>query len=246
MDCFVGASTGALKAISLRDNSFLNLNVIKDLQPKKDEITAMAWNDENQSELLIAQLDRKLRLFDADTNESETLFNVEGGQGPVKGLCRTNDGENLITCVQSGVLKVWDDKGEEKAEWTVGPGVSAMRGSTEKNEVVTGGIANLVKTWDIETNKQTWAAKNVPPDFLQLEVPIMCTDVRFIPGQNTILEATRHHEMRLYDPRAQRRPIAKIRFLENPITTTSLCYKPNHVLAANSIGEMGLFDLRSK
>uniref|UniRef100_A0A8R1DI56 G2/mitotic-specific cyclin-B3 n=1 Tax=Caenorhabditis japonica TaxID=281687 RepID=A0A8R1DI56_CAEJA len=52
--------------------------------------------------------------------------------------------------------------------------------------------------------------------------------------------------MRLYDPRAQRRPVKKMVFMENPIISTSLTYKPNHVLAANSIGEMALFDLRSK
>lgn len=53
-------------------------------------------------------------------------------------------------------------------------------------------------------------------------------------------------QMRLYDPRAQRRPVKKIPFMENPIMCTSLTYKTNQILAANSIGEMGLFDLRSK
>ncbi|KHJ86907.1 hypothetical protein OESDEN_13330 [Oesophagostomum dentatum] len=53
-------------------------------------------------------------------------------------------------------------------------------------------------------------------------------------------------KMRLYDPRAQRRPVKKIPFMDVPITAVSLCYRDNHVLAANSIGEMGLFDLRSK
>ncbi|VDM82333.1 unnamed protein product, partial [Strongylus vulgaris] len=52
--------------------------------------------------------------------------------------------------------------------------------------------------------------------------------------------------MRLYDPRAQRRPVKKISFMDVPITAISRCYKDNHILAANSIGEMGLFDLRSK
>uniref|UniRef100_A0A1I7XNH7 WD_REPEATS_REGION domain-containing protein n=1 Tax=Heterorhabditis bacteriophora TaxID=37862 RepID=A0A1I7XNH7_HETBA len=52
--------------------------------------------------------------------------------------------------------------------------------------------------------------------------------------------------MRLYDPRAQRRPIKKIKFMDVPITSVNTCYRDNHILAANSIGEMGLFDLRSK
>lgn len=38
----------------------------------------------------------------------------------------------------------------------------------------------------------------------------------------------------------------KIPFMDVPITAVSRCYRDKHVLAANSIGEMGLFDLRSK
>lgn len=151
-----------------------------------------------------------------------------------------------MTCVESGELQVWNDKSEVVSEWNCGPGVAVMRGSNEKKEVLTGGMKNLLKTWNMETGQQVWSAKNVPPDMLGLEIPIMITDARFIPGENTILEATKLHEMRLYDPRAQRRPVKKMVFMENPIMSTSLTYKTNNILAANSIGEMGLFDLRSK
>ncbi|PIO63770.1 WD domain, G-beta repeat protein [Teladorsagia circumcincta] len=86
----------------------------------------------------------------------------------------------------------------------------------------------------------------VPLDFLGLEVPIACTDARYVDDSGTIIEATKVHELRLYDPRAQRRPVKKIPFMDVPITAVSRCYRDNHVLAANTIGEMGLFDLRSK
>ncbi|CAO4382671.1 unnamed protein product [Caenorhabditis nigoni] len=244
MDCYVGATTGALKGALLKDNTFENLNEIKSLDPKSDEITSMIWSDEQQTEILIARMNRDLQLFDIEQNEQVSILTVTGGTGAIKGLHKTD--EKILTCVESGELQIWNDKSEVVSEWKCGPGVAIMRGSEEKPEVVTGGMKNLLKTWNLETGQQVWSARNVPPDMLGLEIPIMITDARFIPGQNTILEATKLHEMRVYDPRAQRRPVNKLKFMENPIMCTSLTNKTNQILAANSIGEMGLFDLRSK
>ncbi|VDL79410.1 unnamed protein product [Nippostrongylus brasiliensis] len=211
MDCIVAASTGALKGINLRENSFTNLLAIKTLAPKQDEITSMIWSANGQSEVLAALLDRQLKLYDAETNTFNPLFNIAGGEGAVQGLHAVQGGK-IVSCVESGHVNVWNDSGDSCVEWQAGPGVKVMRGSPAKGEVVTGGMKNLLKTWDIETGKQVWSARN----------------------------------MRLYDPRAQRRPVKKMPFMDVPITAVSRCYKDKHVLAANSIGEMGLFDLRSK
>ncbi|VDO59521.1 unnamed protein product [Haemonchus placei] len=245
MDCIVAASTGALKGINLRENSFVNLLPIKTLAPKQHEITSMIWSDSGQSEVLAALLDRQLKLYDAQKNTFNPLYKIEGGEGAVQGL-HLIEGRKVVSCVESGHLNVWDKSGESTAEWEAGPGVKVMRGSNARKEVVTGGLKNLVKTWDIETGKRVWSARNVPLDFLGLEVPIACTDARYVDDSGTIVEATKVHELRLYDPRAQRRPVKKIPFMDVPITAVSRCYRDNHVLAANSIGEMGLFDLRSK
>ncbi|KAK6054198.1 WD domain, G-beta repeat protein [Cooperia oncophora] len=267
MDCIVAASTGALKGINLRDNSFTNLLPIKTLVPKQDEITSMIWSGSGQSEVLAALLDRQLKLYDASTSTFNSLYRIDGGEGAVQGLHSIEGGKKVVSCVESGHLNVWDESGESTADWEAGPGVKVMRGCNTRKEVVTGGLKNLMKTWDIETGKSVWSARNVgnifllafgrkrksifvnfkvPLDFLGLEVPIACTDARYIDDSGTIIEATKVHELRLYDPRAQRRPVKKIPFMDVPITAVSRCYKDNHVLAANSIGEMGLFDLRSK
>lgn len=244
MDCYVGATTGAIKGAVLKDNTFENLNEIKSLDPKSDEITSMIWNDEQQTEILIARMNRDLQMFDIEQGEQVSILTVTGGTGPIKGLHKAD--EKIFTCVESGELQACNDKSEVVSQWKCGPGVAIMRGSEEKPEIVTGGMKNLLKTWNLETGQQIWSAKNVPPDMLGLEIPIMITDARFIPEHNTILEATKLHEMRLYDPRAQRRPVKKLEFMKNPIMCTSLTNNTNQILAANSIGEMGLFDLRSK
>lgn len=245
MDCIVAASTGALKGINLRENTFTNLLPIKSLLPKQDEITSMIWSGQGQSEVLAALLDRQLKLYDAQTNTFNPLFKLEGGEGAVQGL-HSVEGGKIVSCVESGHLSVWNDTGESCGEWQAGPGVKVMRGSNTRKEVVTGGMKNLLKTWDIETGKRVWGARNVPLDFLGLEVPIAITDARYVDDVGNIIEATKVHELRLYDPRAQRRPVKKIPFMDVPITAVSRCYRDKHVLAANSIGEMGLFDLRSK
>ncbi|KAK6753672.1 hypothetical protein RB195_012951 [Necator americanus] len=245
MDCIVAASTGALKGINFRENSFTNLSPIKTLAPKQDEITSMIWTGTGQSEVLAALLDRSLKLYDAQKNTFDPMFKITGGEGAVQGLHSLNNGK-FISCVESGQVKVWNESGESTGEWEAGVGVKVMRGSNERKELLTGGSKHLIKTWDMETGKHVWSARNVPLDKLGLEVPVMCTDARYVNESGTIVEATKVHEIRLYDPRAQRRPVKKIPFMDVPITAVSRCYRNNHILAANSIGEMGLFDLRSK
>ncbi|KAE9413855.1 hypothetical protein Angca_010081, partial [Angiostrongylus cantonensis] len=264
MDCIVAASTGALKAINLRENSFTNLLPVKTLAPKQHEITSMIWSCERrvcitsihigvvldeflylQSDVLAALLDRQLKLYDTHTNTFNPLFNMTGGEGAVQGL-HSIQGAKIVSCVESGLTSVWNRNGECCGKWEAGAGVRVMRGLATRNEVLTGGTKHLVKTWDIETGKLLWSARNVPLNFLDIEVPIACTDARYVDHSGSIIEATKLHELRLYDPRAQRRPLKLIPFMDVPITAVSRCYRDNHVLAANTIGEMGLFDLRSK
>lgn len=245
MDCIVAASTGALKGINLRENSFTNLLPVKTLAPKQHEITSMIWSCEGQSDVLAALLDRQLKLYDTNTHTFNPLFNISGGEGAVQGL-HTVQGAKIVSCVESGHTNVWNRNGECCGKWETGAGVRVMRGLSTRDEVLTGGMKHLIKTWDIETGKRLWSARNVPLDFLGLEVPIACNDARYIDDSGNIIEATKVHELRVYDPRAQRRPLKLIPFMDVPITAVSRCYRDNHVLAANSIGEMGLFDLRSK
>ncbi|KJH45992.1 WD domain, G-beta repeat protein [Dictyocaulus viviparus] len=239
MDCIVAASTGALKGINLRENSFTNLLPIKTLCPKQHEITSLIWSSETQSDVLAALLDRQLKLYDSHSNSFNPLFNITGGEGAVWGL-HTINGDKIVSCVESGHISVWSEPGECCGKWETGSGLNT------RNEVLTGGLRHLIKTWDIETGRCLWSAKNVPPNFLGLEVPITCTDARYVNQSGVIIEATKLHELRMYDPRAQRRPVKLIPFMDVPLTAVSKCYRANHIIAANSVGEMGLFDLRSK
>uniref|UniRef100_A0A0R3RXX9 WD_REPEATS_REGION domain-containing protein n=1 Tax=Elaeophora elaphi TaxID=1147741 RepID=A0A0R3RXX9_9BILA len=52
--------------------------------------------------------------------------------------------------------------------------------------------------------------------------------------------------IRLYDPRTQRRPVKEMKWAEEPLTAMSLCRNEMQIVAGNTRGDIGLFDLRNK
>ncbi|KAM3717584.1 WD repeat-containing protein [Dirofilaria immitis] len=246
MDCFVGASTGALKGISFKDNAFSNVNEIASLKPKQDEITCMSWASEDQTELLTAQMDKQLRLFDTTSNSYTTLFTLGNGSGAIKGIKRTSMG-TYISAVESGELSISSPSGETVKELNAGNNLIVMVPNNEREgHYATGGKENPLKIWDVEKGEKIFTAKNVRPDELQLRVPIWVNDIRFIPKSQNVVTVTGKHQIRLYDPRTQRRPIKELEWAEEPLTAMSLCRNEMQIVAGNTRGDIGLFDLRNK
>uniref|UniRef100_F1L6T5 WD repeat-containing protein 74 n=1 Tax=Ascaris suum TaxID=6253 RepID=F1L6T5_ASCSU len=246
MDCFVGASTGALKGVMFRDGTFKNMNAVNTLKPKSDEITCMCWATQDQTELLTAQMDRNLKLYDSINNTYTSLFKLNGGNGTVRGIHATNSG-SIVSAVESGELRVWKNSGEMISELNAGNNLLVMVGNNAtEGQYATGGNENPLKVWDVRVGQKTFTAKNVRPDNLQLRVPVWDTDIRFIPDSQNIVTTTGKCQIRIYDPRAQRRPVKEMEWLEEPLTAMSLCHSPMHIVAGNTRGEIGFFDLRNK
>lgn len=77
-----------------------------------------------------------------------------------------------------------------------------------ENRVAVGGQERDVMIWDLATGKESWKAKNARPDpqtLLQQQVWPTC--ISFIDS-NIVAVGSAHCEVRLYDIRQQRRPIA--------------------------------------
>uniref|UniRef100_A0A0N5AEI3 WD_REPEATS_REGION domain-containing protein n=1 Tax=Syphacia muris TaxID=451379 RepID=A0A0N5AEI3_9BILA len=234
-----------ISGVSFQDESFHNLNIIHDLKPKSDEITSMCWTSEDQAEFLTIQLDRKLKLFDAKSNSTSSLFSVSGGNGRIKGLHMTKN-KVVVSAAESGCLSLWSDTGEKIKEIDAGDNLLVMVPDyNDENRCATGGNENPLKLWDLEKGEKTFTAKNVRPDNLWLRVPVCDNDIRFLSEHN-IVTGTKNSELRLYDPRAQRRPVKSTKWLDEPITAVSLCNSPNKFFAGNTKGDMGLFDVRYK
>lgn len=65
----------------------------------------------------------------------------------------------------------------------------------------------------------------VPNDFLDLQVPIWVTDLGFLPSQGAqarVAVGTGYHQVRLYDTKAQRRPVLSFDFGESPVSALAV------------------------
>ncbi|XP_065385542.1 WD repeat-containing protein 74 isoform X2 [Macaca nemestrina] len=158
----------------------------------------------------------------------------------------------LITCVDSGILRVWHDNDKNTSsdpllELRVGPGVCRMRQDPAHPHVVaTGGKENALKMWDLQGSEEpVFRAKNVRNDWLDLRVPIWDQDIQFLPGSQKLVTCTGYHQVRVYDPASpQRRPVLETTYGEYPLTAMTLTPGGNSVIVGNTHGQLAEIDLR--
>lgn len=113
--------------------------------------------------------------------------------------------------------------------------------------IATGGKLkqNALKLWDLETEKQLFTAKNVPPTELQLEVPVWESDISFIDEQS-LATCSRHGYLRLYDTRSQRRPVAGFTSTDrDQFSFTSMVTHGMNAFVGLTMGGIQCYDLRS-
>ncbi|KAL3246881.1 hypothetical protein MRX96_057387 [Rhipicephalus microplus] len=215
---FVGAETGLLKGVNTEKRTFANLNSLQEVS-KSNEISCLRWKDDSESEIYAGIRSQTVKTFCPNSGICKDVFEVKGGEGPIKGLGVVNSSRNLVTCVSSGLLRVWAKDGCTEAETEVGADVFRMRQHPRKEGIVaTGGKENELKLWDLENlQKPVFVAKNVRNDFLDLRVPVWVTDMDFLKDSEKIIAITGHHQVRVYDPNSrQRRPVVDFEFDEYP------------------------------
>ena len=163
IDCYVGSATGAFKTVDFKHAKVTNVNKISELEPKRDEITAMCWGDSEQTEVITVQANRKLKVYNELTNLYSDLFTVEGGEGPVKGVRWLKDSGNIVTAVNSGDLAIWSPDGKKLSpdDWSAGKDLLTMEKNPWLNQIATGGKENILKIWDLEKHEKVHVAKNV-------------------------------------------------------------------------------------
>lgn len=206
----------------------------------------MAWGDEHESEVLVGSVNGTVKTFSTDKG----IFTAskecgDSSQGRFTGLAVTDS--SLITCVESGLLKVWKEGSTDTVEVNVGNGVCRMQqNSSQRHRVATGGKENPLKVWDLERpDKAIFTAKNVAHDWLDMRVPMWVRDIGFIPDSDKIVTCTGHHQVHVYDPSTpQRRPVLEAQFGEYPLTALSLTANQSTVVVGNTHGELAILDLR--
>uniref|UniRef100_A0A8C6XFQ7 WD repeat-containing protein 74 n=1 Tax=Naja naja TaxID=35670 RepID=A0A8C6XFQ7_NAJNA len=158
---WVGSETGILKGINLQKKQATNYRMGETTLSRREAVTAMCWGDSYESEIFVGCFDGSVRLFSTEKGKFIESRECQGGEGPFCGLA-VLDG-SLITCVESGLMKIWRDSSSENVEIQVGPGVCRMRQhSQQRHRIATGGKENCLKIWDLhQPQEPVFRAKNV-------------------------------------------------------------------------------------
>nr|XP_006064573.1 WD repeat-containing protein 74 isoform X3 [Bubalus bubalis] len=212
---WVGTDTGILKGVNLQRKQAANFTASE--QPRREEaVSALCWGAGGETQILVGCADGTVKRFSTEEGRFQGQRPCPGGEGTFRGLAQV-DG-TLITCVDSGILRVWPDKDKEASsdpllELRVGPGVCRMRQDPARPHIVaTGGKENALKVWDLQGSEEPlFRAKNV----------------------------------RVYDPASpQRRPVLEATYGEYPLTAMTLTPEGNSVIVGNTHGQLAEIDLR--
>ena len=163
-----------------------------------------------------------------------SLSALPGASHPTLISCSTDGAVRLTSVSAGGATPSLCDRGGFDAAGPVEcASVSAPQGGGVA--VAVGGRENDVQVWDLSTSKQVWGAKNVRHDNLNLREPVWVSSVHFLnsrppsasasaagptPGPEPLasdgaggwrlIAATKHKQVRVYDTRVQRRPVAEL------------------------------------
>ncbi|XP_041707113.1 WD repeat-containing protein 74-like isoform X2 [Coregonus clupeaformis] len=213
---------------------------------RDQEVCVLGWGDQHETEVLVGSVNGTVKTFSTEKGIfTETRQCGESTQGRFTGLAVTDSA--LITCVETGLLRVWKEGSTDTVEINAGTNVCRMRQNpSQRNQVATGGKENGLKVWDLERPETPiFTSKNVRNDWLDLRVPEWVRDMAFIPDSDKIVTCTGHHQVRVYDPASpQRRPVLEAQFGEYPLTALSLPSNQDSVVVGNTHGELAILDLR--
>ncbi|XP_023216162.1 WD repeat-containing protein 74-like [Centruroides sculpturatus] len=244
---YVGSEIGLIKGVDVSKKIFYNLNEIQRDQ-RKQEINCMCWRNEEESEIYLGLSNQTVKLFDTMDYDYSIKLKLDSGSGKIVGIAKYDD--NLLTCVESGIINVWNEKNNEKMiEINAGPNLCRMATNPFKSGIIaSGGQENDLKIWDLQKSKKPiFHAKNVRDNFLDLRVPVWVLNMKFFPDSEKIVTTTGHHQIRVYDPSSkQRRPVIDMEFDSYPIGALSLTNQEHQILVGNTQGRMALIDLRKK
>lgn len=214
-----------------------NLEEIQSLM-KTSRITTLDFG-ETDDELLIGRVEPVVKVYETSLNAFTSKYDVENG--PVVGLAKYNG--KIIAGLGNGKIQI----GHKKPTFLeTGDAMTRLRQCTVDRKLIASGgkeRQNNLKVWNLETNECVFRTKNMPNDFLQLEVPIWDNDFGFI-DINCLSACSRHGYVRVYDMRKQRRPILNYTNDKDQISYTCLALHENVVYAGTTTGIMHAFDLR--
>ncbi|CAM6051078.1 unnamed protein product [Sphagnum compactum] len=208
-----------------------------------DGVSCLAKNPRHLNSLVSASLDGDIRLW--DVAYKRTVRQFPGHKGAVRGLAVSRDGENLVSCGDDCVVRLWQIPGSFVGEATgedVDVPLATYQGKNAFRTVdhhwnssifVTGG--SQVDVWDHNrsepTNSFTWGADSI-------------VSVRFNPSETDVFATTASdRSIALYDLRMG----TPLRKLIMQTRTNMVSWNPREAFnftSANEDGNCYSYDMR--
>eukprot|EP00466_Bigelowiella_natans_P014462 jgi/Bigna1/85299/estExt_fgenesh1_pg.C_30181 len=225
-------------------------------------IEAMAWSglysggDSYDSHFLSALQNGRVENRSRSTGEVTQSFQM--ASAGCSGLA-TIDSKRLLSGTKNGVVQIFEE-GKEASTFKVGEKTCRVKFCPGSSAIATGGNEELLKVWDLATKKQTFKARNVKPDKLDLRYPVHILDISFFTNTSSssssqqqqqqqqaatqIVTATAHHQVRFYDTKAQKRAIWSHKIGENAVRSVLALRDGITIIAGDGAGETLQLDSR--
>ncbi|KAJ2001750.1 Ribosome biogenesis protein nsa1 (NOP7-associated protein 1), partial [Coemansia thaxteri] len=171
---------------------------------------------------------------------------------------------HFITGTNMGQVRFQPYNCEESATLLkLGMDVSKLRVHEKKTSLfAVGGRELELSVWDAEVAHAAsgntsfvkpscaplFKSKNVSNDFLDLRVPVWITDMQFIGDDTTnptIATSTGYKQIRIYDARAQQRPVHDWEVSKHPINHILVSHTVPELYFADNVGNLQQLDLRT-
>ncbi|KAI9481836.1 Ribosome biogenesis protein nsa1 (NOP7-associated protein 1) [Coemansia sp. RSA 989] len=169
--------------------------------------------------------------------------------------------EHFLTCTNLGEVRYQSFNSNEATKLIKLP-LDAFRMRThdkQPNVFAVGGREHELSIWDAETvqagleftkpkSDPIFKAKNVPLDYLSLRVPVWVTDMQFTSDNATsptVAISTGYRQIRLYDARAQQRPVQDWEVSKHPIYHLLKSHTKPELFFADNVGNVQQVDMRT-
>lgn len=93
-------------------------------------------------------------------------------------------------------MSLWTSDKIEVPIINAGNNLEKMRYSHTGKNIITGGLENRLKVFDLEKQSLIFTEKDLPHDALQLRLPICITDLNLLPGTQTIATVSKYGYVR--------------------------------------------------
>lgn len=247
-ELYVGTHTGSFKHLTPASEKTpygqTNLCQLSSLD-KESRVTSLAFGDDAQTEILLGRAKGAAELL--SLGEENTSSSVNFSCGPIVGLARYNN--KLIAGIGNGTIQCLEPgSASEPVTITTGTQIDHLRQCQQARSIVaTGGKErqNNLKVYDLSADgKQIFTSKNLPNDYLQLEVPVWDSDIGFVDGPSVLATCSRTGYVRLYDTRKQRRPVACFSSEEHGMSFAALVARGNFIYTGTTMGALKAYDTR--